>query len=157
MTMAQTNSILNEPVGETYQQLINAALGRADTLLLVTRHSQPLNTSAIGILDELRPFTISVSQESEWPGTRLYDHTATVYKMRFCPEVVEIMKRAANCLFDWVRPGLPEDPCLLRSDGTPWLVTISHERDAYMCLTTDERAELLSLVPGLALSPGNNC
>jgi hypothetical protein len=137
--------------------LINAAFGRADIWVLVTRHSQPLSTRAIAILDELRPFTISVSQESEWPGTRLYDHTATVHKVKFSAEVVEVMRRAAKGLFDWLQPSLPEDPCLLKNDGTPWLVTISHERDAYMCLKAEERAEVLSLVPGLALSPGNNC
>ena len=34
--------------------------------------------------------------------------------------------------------------------GTPWLVTISHERDAFLRLTDDGAAPLLATMPALA-------
>jgi hypothetical protein len=39
---------------------------------------------------------------------------------------------------------------MLRTDGTPWLVTIAHERDAYLELSVVERQELLNELPELA-------
>jgi hypothetical protein len=52
------------------------------------------------------------------------------------------LKGDANCLDDWVVPGLPEDLALLRKDQTPWLASISHEHDAWLKLYDDE-AEVL--------------
>jgi hypothetical protein len=63
--------------------------------------------------------------------------------------MVEQLALAADGLFDWVEPRLPEDPCLLREDGTAWLTTIAHERDAYFTLTPEERDQLLREVPDL--------
>src|SRR6478672_11825295 len=148
----QTITILSEPVGETYRDLINASLGHADTLLLVTRHSQPLSAAAVEVLETLRPFTVSETEENQWPGTTLYDHTATVYRIQFSTEVAQIMIGAASRLFSWIQPDLPEDPCLLRADETPWLATISHERDAFMQLTVDESTALRMRVPSLSLA-----
>jgi len=144
---------LSEPVGETYHKLISISLAHADTLLLATMHSQPLGPSAIDLLETLRPFTIRKTEEKQWPGTTLHNHTATVYRVRFSPEVADIMLEAADRLFNWLQPGLPEDPCLLRADGTPWLATISHERDAFIELTVDESEALRASVPRLSLAP----
>jgi hypothetical protein len=45
---------------------------------------------------------------------------------------------------------------LLREDGEPWLVTITHERDGYLVLSYDESAELTERIPGLHLVPDHD-
>jgi len=64
---------------------------------------------------------------------------------------VEVLTKSASGLYDWVQPSLPEDLCLLRPDETPWLVTISHERDAYLVLDAKEHVELVREIPELTL------
>ena len=67
------------------------------------------------------------------------------------PETAKILGEAVEGLFDWIEPELPEDLCILRPDGSPWLVTISHEQDAYFQLSDKEKGELTELVPDLRL------
>jgi hypothetical protein len=151
--MREMTTILTEPRGSAYVELIRAWLRYANVLVLATRHSLGTEASLLGVLKDLEPFAIGRNEESEWPGTKLVGHTATVYRIKFLPEVAEIMTQRAKGLFDWQQPWLPEDPCLLRPDGSAWLATISHENDAYMNLSRDERADLLSAAPHLALAP----
>ena len=66
----------------------------------------------------------------------------------------DILVKAADGLFDWLEPRLPEDLCLLRSDGSPWLVTITHERDAYFVMSREEGLLLTSHIPSLRISAG---
>jgi len=148
--MRNAITIQHEPRGLAYKELVSRSLRHADTLLLVTRHSIDIGPSALETLERLRPFTIGQHEASEWPGTRLFEHTATLYTIRLLPEVAAIMTEKARGLFDWTQPWLPEDPCLLRPDGSPWLVTISHEKDAYLSLSSEERETLLAGSPNLA-------
>src|SRR5207237_8929750 len=67
-------------------------------------------------------------------------------------EGVGVLTSACAGLYDWVEPRLPEDPCLLRADGILWLVTIAHERDAYMRLSETERAIVRQTLRDLVLS-----
>jgi hypothetical protein len=90
------------------------------------------------VLDWLVPFRVGREDASSWPGTELIGHTAVVYRYRLNADMVEQLALAADGLFDWVEPRLPEDPSLLREDGTAWLTTTAHERDAYFTLTAEE-------------------
>src|SRR5262245_54465092 len=147
-------TIPHEPRGSAYVELVDASLGYADSLLLVTRHSIDIGPPALETLERLRPFTIGQREATEWPGTQLLENTATVYTVRLLPEVAAIMTETATGLFDWTQPWLPEDPCLLRPDGSPWLVTISHEKDSYVNLSGEEREALLAGAPNLASTLG---
>ncbi len=57
---------------------------------------------------------------------------------------------AADRLFAWRRPALPDNLCFFRSDGGPWLVTIAAERLGYIELTQLERVRLAHHAPQLA-------
>lgn len=151
--MRRTYSFHTEPAGPCYKGLIAESLVHAQTLLLVKRPQMKLDPSAADLLAKLKPFIIEETDASAWPGTVLINNAATIYTVHFRPTVAEIMTEAAIALYAWIHPELPEDPCLLRADGTPWLVTIAHENDAYMELNDDELAELASKVPGLDLAP----
>lgn len=141
-----------EPAGDRYRSLIDAGLQHGDILLLIVRPRTELTQAGRELLAKLEPYLIDASEKSEWPGTQLFGSAVTVYKFRFNFESAERIKDAATRLYDWVHPELPEDPCILRSDGTPWLVTISHERFACLELTESELEELKRTAPSLIKS-----
>jgi hypothetical protein len=145
--------LLAEPRGEAYRMLIRASLDYANSFLLVVN-------PGIGIVEdpgqrlmaELHPYLLSEDQKTQWPGTmRFGDESALVSRFSLSPQTTAILGGAVEGLFEWIGPGLPEDLCILRADGSPWLVTISQERDAYLELRYGERATLAEDVPSLRL------
>ena len=147
-----TYDLVNEPVDETYRGLLRAAVDGCASFLFVVRAGIPVAESVHALIDALDPELISASQESEWPGTELLGHTETVYRFTLTNEALEHLASATDRLYAWLQPDLPEDLCFLRSDGSPWLATISHERDGFLVLSQAEKAYLADLVPDLALT-----
>ena len=140
----------SEPRGRTYDRLVDFAPTECATALLVVRDPLALSPTAHDVLRQLDSCLRERSEQSEWPGTVLLGHTATVYRYSLTPVFLDTVKRVARGLFDWVEPGLPDDLCFLSADGQPWLVTIAHERDVYMELSEDQHARLLKQIPELA-------
>ncbi|WP_231864420.1 MULTISPECIES: hypothetical protein [Sorangium] len=129
----------DEPGGVVYGQLVEFCCMIAPTMLLVVRDPQlDPGDSIKSQLDLLSPFLLDASREKEWPGTVLYADEATVYRYSAGEGLLERMKQQAASLFSWIHPAAPEDPCFLRRSGDVLLVTISHEREAYMLLSEDE-------------------
>jgi hypothetical protein len=64
---------------------------------------------------------------------------------------MSVLIEASEGLFSWTQPELPEDLCLFRKDGEPWLVTIAHEKDGYLVLSPNESAALTESIPTLSL------
>jgi hypothetical protein len=149
--MRETYDLLVEPTGETYRQLLLCALDYCSHLLLVVRHTARLSPDGEEILNRLQPFLATVTEQSEWPGTRLIGHAATVYRCGVTRDALFVLVDAASGLFSWRQPDRPEDPCLLRQDGTVWLATISHERDGYLLLSPEEHGVLLRRAPDLVV------
>ena len=102
------------------------------------------------VFEHLRPWIREQREASEWPGTKLYGHTARLTFFAFNEESVTVLKESAVSLYQWQQPALPEDLCLLRPGDEPWLVSIAHERDSYLAITEEERDALVELVPELA-------
>jgi hypothetical protein len=144
--------LLREPTGDVYRHLWKASADYCDVLLLVIRHTIKVNESAQAVIERLEPFLISQAESAEWPGTRLLDDTATVYRFELSSETISVLGEATDALFSWSQPEMPEDPCLIRFDGEPWLVTIAHEQDAYLNLTSEEKTSLEAGIPGLLMS-----
>lgn len=144
--------VLQEPRGNTYRRLIDYSLRYCHSFLLVVGPSIPINETGRRVLTSLEPFLLSQTESSEWPGTRLLDGVARVYRFTLSSESATILAQVADSLFSWVQPNLPEDLCLNRCDGSPFLVTISHEKDAYLQLTPEEASVLIAGVPGLEVS-----
>ena len=150
--MRATFDIISEPVEETYRQLLANCVTYSSTILLVVREPSLLSDSARTFLEGVEMHLLSKGNQSEWPGTVLVGHTADVYRYRLHPEVLLKLQTAARRLYQWVQPDLPEDLCLVRSDGSPTLVTIAHERDGYLTVTEAEAENLLVAIPHLKLS-----
>ena len=144
-------ALTGEPVGNAYSEIIYSAHHWCERLLLVVQPGLRLDSFANQILAELEPQLLTERETSEWPGTRLYDHVAIVREYTFTHAVAHVLATAADRLFAWQQPSLPEDPCLLRRDGSSWLTTIVHERDAYFELSESELRRLLQAAPSLEL------
>lgn len=129
----------DEPRGVVYGQLVEFCCMVGPMMLLVVRdpHLDP-GDSIKSRLDLLSPFLLGSSRENEWPGTVLYADEAAVYRYSSGEGLRERLKQQAASLFSWIHPDAPEDPCFLRRSGDALLVTISHEREAYVLLSADE-------------------
>jgi hypothetical protein len=138
-----------EPEDSLYRQLLDFALSAAQFALLVIRSSLALHSSAEQVLAKLEPFLQEKEISSKWPGTTLHDAAASVFRYQFDPACAAVLKETAPSLYSWRQPELPEDLCLLRADRTPWLVSIAHEADGYLCLSEDEIKRLLKTLPQL--------
>jgi hypothetical protein len=130
------------PNGVIYRRILEEGLKHCGIILLVVRNGLNLDASGYAILGKLKPYQLCKGEESEWPGTVLFDDSAVVYRFKYVHAVFEIIRDVADSFCDWEQPNLPEDLCLLRSNEDPWFVTISHEQDCYFELTQTE-AEII--------------
>jgi hypothetical protein len=141
-------NILREPTGSQYSSLLDYALKECNFFLLVTdRDNRQLSPAGKAVLNELAPFLYRMEMKSEWPGTVLSWGQVPIYTYHYIEESVSILKKSATRLYQWQRPDLPDDLCLLRPDETPWLVTIAHENDSYFELSENEIRHLLKSLP----------
>lgn len=147
--MKKTYDLLRELQDETYCSILDLSINYCTTALLVVKKTVPLESSAEKVLQNMNPFLRKTEETASWPGTRLHGHAGEVNHYRLSQECISVIKGATRKLYDWVQPSLPEDLCLLRSDGSPWLATIAHEKDSFMELDEKEKDELLKALPEL--------
>lgn len=147
--MPESHGFVKEPEGDLYAAILLAGLAmRVPVLGLVYPSSVARSPRAIELARRLSPFLLAEKESGEWPGTKLANGTERVVMYRFQPRVVEVMEQVARNLFDWIAP-LPEDPHLVRDDGSVWLGSIAHERDAWLELKNDELDRLQTEFPSL--------
>jgi len=128
--------VIDEPVGPEYDALLDSALTQCSTLVLSVRPDE-LEPSATDVLEKLEPHRQAAS-------------AGAVARFALDRDTVSILKQAARGLYAWHSPGLPENLCLLRGDGSPWLVSIAADRLGYLELTPFEKLLLGRSAPGLA-------
>jgi hypothetical protein len=128
--------VIDEPVGPEYDALLDSALTQCSTLVLRVRPDD-LEPTASAVLEQLEP------HRQPAPG-------GTVARFALDRATVSILKQSARGLYAWRSPGLPANLCLLRGDGSPWLVSIAAERLGYLELTPFEKLLLGRAAPGLA-------
>jgi hypothetical protein len=147
MTMARVIlDLLAEPLDDLYYGLLGFALTDCTTALLV-QHTLELSETGQRVMRRLERFLREVTVTDEWPGTKIFGGTATVLRYNYVHGCAEILKQATNRLYGWTQGVLPEDLCLLRDDGDPWLVTITHEHEGYLRLSHEERGRLVEVLP----------
>ncbi|MGH7146726.1 MAG: hypothetical protein ACREIJ_02340 [Nitrospiraceae bacterium] len=144
------------PKGETYHRIVDSAVHFCDQALLIIHDGISLNPPGTQALKLLEPFLLrKLFRTTQWPGTLLHysdlfpNNTATVFCFRLCTESAQILKDSVEGLYSWRQPEYPEDLCLLHPDGSPWMVSITHEEDSYFELIAQERDRLLKDVPDL--------
>lgn len=139
-----------EPTGETYASLLRIASRWCSSALLVVREHLGLSDEGAALTKQLEPFLFERKVATSWPGTTLLDGSASLSMYQLDPTVIERLTAATSGLFGWQQPELPEDLCLLRPGGDPWLVTIAHEGDGYVVLEPIELEELRRDLPQFA-------
>jgi hypothetical protein len=144
-----------EPRGERYRTLIAYAPRLCSEAQLVIRDGIGLSSDAGAIIESLKPWLLEQRQTSEWSGTKLHNRTAALFRYELCPDTLLLLSHSVGGLYEWVQPQRPEDLALLLPDGTPWLTSIAHERDAYLTMTTDQAAVLFSECVDLSRLLGN--
>jgi hypothetical protein len=146
-----TYDLTDEPTTKQYRQLLEFGIDYCSSFQLVVRDTIDFAESAQIVLERMMPFLVSKSAEAGWRGTKLLSGTADVYTFGLTKETARVLIDAAPTLYAWRQPRLPEDLCLVRADGDAFLVTISHERDGYLLLSSDEKALLDAAVPNMDL------
>jgi hypothetical protein len=143
--------IVSEPKDDAYRQLLSKCGKYSTTVLLVLRDPTDLTPDATDFLNKISPWSLRTEKKSEWPGTTMKNFSATIHTYHLSSELLAMLQTVTTGLYQWVQPELPEDLCFLGSDGRPILVTIAHERDAYVDLTEPEAEDLMVMVPQLKL------
>ena len=146
--------LVEEPRDELYRRLIVWCGEHCATALLVIRDVDDLSEESANILKRLEDNLTTVERSSQWPGTVLVssNETALVYRYRLTPQTVELFCTLVDGLYEWAEPNRPDDLCFTRADGSPMLVTIAHERDAYLQLLPDEVRSVREALPTLAIA-----
>ncbi|MFN2582770.1 MAG: hypothetical protein ABR498_08535 [Candidatus Dormibacteria bacterium] len=135
----KTYDLIDEPLGPDYDALLDSALNQCAVIVLMTP-SESEGDDVRAVLDRLEPFRRRTNTTS----------TATVHYFEFNTESVAVLKDVARRLYAWAAPTLPHDLCLMRADGSPWLVSIAAQRLGYLELTPFEKLLLGRGAPGLA-------
>jgi len=143
-------TFMDEPRGQLLQRLLAYAATQSNRVGVVVCEQLPREASLEAALRELEPFLMHDEVTREWPGTQLLGHDARVFHYRVEAALIEVLSELSDSLYAWRQPELPEDPFLLRPDGSALLTTISHEEDAYLELSRDELSALGAADPQIA-------
>ena len=139
-------SLDSEYMGRNLESVLKAGLQDATMLLLVLRTPIASHLDCFQLLADLEPWFLFERRDLRWPGTQVFPSQESEENHRsisqryyqFNPTVAEILVNQHRCIWDWRQPDWPEDLCLLRPDGTPWFVSIVHEKDTYLKLGDSE-------------------
>ena len=135
----KTYDLVDEPTGEDYRALLACARSQCETLILSVDTARDLEAEGREVLSRLRG---ELRSEAESGGVRRL-------RYGFGPAALTVLVEAPG-LYAWRQPSRPENLCLLRHDGTPWIVSIAAERIGYVELTPFEKLLLGRSSPGLA-------
>ena len=131
--------LLTEPSGATYRRLIDYAMGQCLEFCLVLQSPSEASPSELAALDALLPHRTEVQRTYRWPGTRVFGSgpKAGVYWHRCSREAGESLVALSSRLYDWLEPKLPEDLAFVTTNRQGWLITVAHEREAWLADTID--------------------
>ncbi len=123
----------------------------AQSLCVITEDAAGTSGSASELLRQLDPWLLSKTLVREWPGTRIEDpdDTALRCEYRFTDAVVDLMIGATSNIYCWRSPQLPEDPHLLRADGSLWFGATTTEEWSWLEPFPEELEELLDALPAI--------
>lgn len=135
---------VHEPRAPLYHRILDYAASVCPHFAVVVRDVERVSPTSSTLLAQLRPFIVEELLTTEWPGTVLLEGQAHLYKYRLTQQALEVLKSSSTHLFQWRAPELPEDLCLIRPNGEPWLGMVAHERDGWINLNQPEYSELVT-------------
>lgn len=138
--------IAGEPKGPTYRKLIDYAMQQCKEFLLVKYPESVFLDKDVQLLQKLKPYLRERTRSSEWPSMTLLNQKGDIYYFECRPETALLIKQHSQALFDW---GGLEDLCFLKRKRTPWLITITHEKEAYFRISAANIPVIQQQVPTL--------
>lgn len=154
--MTNAFTLAHEPINRNYISLLTYSLNYCSQFYLVERLNCELSWTAAETRLELAEFRIDESIQSEWPGTRLTEDFAKVYKYELNTKSLQLLCSKVNSLYSWLHPCQLEDLALINKNGDVFLGSIAHERDSFICLDPDQYRELLATGFSVELIPESN-
>ena len=128
------------------KQITRALLDIAEKFSLVVRNPEQIGPKAQDFLQRLNPYLIECKQVSEWPGTQLLGHEATLYTYSLNAHSAAVLCTTKDNLKKWLHPHLPEDLVFYKNNESLF-ISIVHENDFYF--QVDERDEAFLRSKGL--------
>lgn len=151
-------SLLAEPRGRSYQELLEAAARMCATGTLITHLGKPYLATANDVIEALRDDELSAQPVGNWPGTQLANgFSATRHDFRLTEHALGLLLDRARGLYDWHMPDLPDDLSFSRGDGSLWLGSTGHEGDSFIEMSNDELDAVRREFPAFAALIGRTC
>jgi|WetSurMetagenome_2_1015567.scaffolds.fasta_scaffold47570_2 hypothetical protein len=140
--------VTNEPQNQTYQDLLDLAFEICDEFILVVGPHAVINDNARLLLSKLETSLIKIQKQNEWPGTLTWGPPAKVYYYGVNEESKKIIKEAANSLYSWIPPDLPDDLTFYKQ-GKPWLTNTAHEEQSSIETEDEQEIRRVLAIKGL--------
>ena len=112
-----------------YEAILKWALEHCTQFSLTWRTEWEVEDTANKLYQELLPFFIREEDTDEWPGTKIFDETATVAFYNLTDKSKEILSKIH--LFNFEMPLYPEDLAIYKENGDCWFGSVAHEQMAF--------------------------
>jgi hypothetical protein len=134
----KTYDLLDEPTGPDYAGLLECALVQCTTAVL-TVPSGEMDPEGQATIESLARFQQAKSIIA----------AGSLVRYALSRESVTVLQEATAGLYGWQHPGLPDNLCLYRADGSPWLVSSAGARIGYLEVSPFEKLLIGRTAPGL--------
>jgi hypothetical protein len=134
----KTYDLLDEPTGPDYAGLLECALVQCTTAVLMVR-SGDLDPEGQVTLESLARFQQNKNVTA----------AGSLVRYALSRESITVLQEATGGLYGWQHPALPENLCLYRGDGSPWLVSSAAAHIGYLEVSPFEKLLIGRTAPGL--------
>lgn len=157
--MKKAIRLRSEPYGDGYKALIDYAIANGDTFVVGVHRYEGIDEEVslytknyADLLTKLLPFRVAEYTFEELRQTSGVAYTPGVYyAYRCCEEAGALLKEAADSLYAWRGPDLPEDLTFRDREGNDFLLNIAHEEIGRLSVEEAEAERLSNEIEGLFL------
>ena len=134
----KTYDLLDEPTGPDYAGLLECALVQCTTAVLTVPNSE-MDPEGQATVESLARFQQAKSITA----------AGSLVRYALSRESITVLQEATGGLYGWQHPGLPDNLCLYRGDGSPWLVSSAGAHIGYLEVSPFEKLLIGRTAPGL--------
>lgn len=144
-------SLVENPTGETYRELIKVLCEHSDKFYFITRKELKYDSA---ILELFKPYLFESYKTKKWANTETLGAAATVYVIEANQDTCSLLQQLATSLYDWVAPNLPEDLTFIKNNFE-WFSCTTHEEFGGFTIRSDYYRNVLHQIPGLKVEKVN--
>jgi hypothetical protein len=134
----KTYDLLDEPTGPDYAGLLECALVQCTTAVLT-----------VPLADMDPEGQATVESLARFQQAKSVTAAGSLVRYALSRESVTVLQEATAGLYGWQHPGLPDNLCLYRGDGSPWLVSSAGAHIGYLEVSPFEKLLIGRTAPGL--------